>query len=67
MGGAIYNVNKRDGRTNGNVQTLVVSDHVLVFEACSVHPASKVLHRTLAGYSGLVVRRLSHGKYIILL
>ena len=38
----------------------------LAFEACSARPASKVLRCTLAGYSGLVVRRLSRGKYIIL-
>ena len=53
-----------DGRTN--VQTLAVSHLVLAFEACSAHPALKVLHCTLAGYSGLVERRLCRGKYIIL-
>ena len=57
MGGAIYNANYRDGRTN--VRTLAVSHHVLEFEAGSAHPASKVLCWTLAEYSGLVVRRLS--------
>ena len=31
-----------------------------------MRPASKVLRWTLTGYSGLVVRRLSRGKYIIL-
>ena len=49
-----------------NVRTLAVSHHVLEFEACSARPASTVLRWTLAGYSGLVVRRLSRGKYIIL-
>ena len=38
----------------------------LAFKACSARPASKVLRWTLAGYSGLVVGRLSRGKYIIL-
>ena len=38
----------------------------MAFEACSARPASKVLRWTLAGYSGLVVRRLPRGKYIIL-
>ena len=46
-------------------RTLAVSHHVLEFEACSARPASKVLRWTFAGYSGLVVRRLSRGKYII--
>ena len=46
-------------------RTLAVSHHVLEFEACSACPASKVLRWTFAGYSGLVVRRLSCGKYII--
>ena len=54
MGGAIYNANYRDGRTN--VRTLAVSHHVLEFEAGSARPASKVLCWTLAKYSGLVVR-----------
>ena len=44
---------------------LLLSHRVLVFEACSARPASKFLRWTLAGYSGLVVRRLSCGKYII--
>ena len=60
---AVFNTS-RDGRTN--VRTLAVFHHVLEFEACSARPASKVLRWTLAGYSGLVVRRLSRGKYIIL-
>ena len=64
MGGAIYSTNQRDGQTN--VRTLAVSYRVLVFEACSVRPASKVLRWILAGYSGLVVRRLSRSKYITL-
>ena len=64
MGGAIYNTNQRDGQTN--VRTLAVSHCVLAFEACSARPASKVLCWILAGYSGLVVRRLSRGKYITL-
>ena len=45
---------------------LLLSHRVLAFEACSARPASKVLRWTLAGYSGLVVWRLSCGKYIIL-
>ena len=48
------------------MRTLAVSHRVLAFEACSARPASKVLRWTLAGYSGLVVWRLSRGKYIIL-
>ena len=44
------------------VGTLAVSHHVLAFEACSARPALKVLCWML----GAVVRRLSHGKYIIL-
>ena len=47
-------------------RTLAVSHHVLELEACSARPASKVLRWTFAGYSGLVVRLLSRGKYIIL-
>ena len=47
-------------------RTLAVPHHVLEFEACSARPASKVLRWAFAGYSGLVVRRLSRGKYIIL-
>ena len=35
---------------------------VLAFEACTAHPASKVPRWML----GAVVRRLSHGKYILL-
>ena len=54
------------GMGEPNVRTLAVSHHILEFEACSARPASTVLRWTLAGYSGLVVRRLSRGKYIIL-
>ena len=45
---------------------LFLSHLILAFEACSARPAYKVLRWTLAGYSGLVVQRLSCGKYIIL-
>ena len=55
------------GMGEPNVRTSAVSHRVLAFEACSAHPASKVLCWTLAGYSGLAaVRQLSRGKYIIL-
>ena len=50
------------GMGEPNVRTLAVSHHVLEFEACSARPASTVLRWTLAGYSGLVVRRLSRGQ-----
>ena len=49
--------------TYGLLLSLIAS---LAFEACSARPASKVLRWTLAGYCGLVVRRLSRGKYIVL-
>ena len=45
---------------------LFLSHLILAFEAYSARPAYKVLRWTLAGYSGLVVQRLSCGKYIIL-
>ena len=52
--------------TYGLFIALAVSHRVLAFDACSARPALKVLRWTLAGYSGLVVRQFSRGKYIIL-
>ena len=57
MGGAIYNAKGMGEPTYGLLLALV-----LAFEACSACSASKVPHWML----GAVVRRLSHGKYIIL-
>ena len=57
MGGAVYNTNYGDGRTNVRTLTLTlaVSHRDLAFEACSAHPAPNVFRWKL----GAVVWQLS--------
>ena len=53
------------GWVNQRTDSCCLSSRPGVRGLYSARPASKVLRWTLAGYSGLVVRRLSCSKYII--